>query len=415
MMNNTKPKLEIRTKPKPTVQVNKSLILVVAAILIFLVIWAITSAFTQTNSSKKDKTIKLSTDKPMQVSGAIKDIPENYHDMNAITKYLGASPNNGLDNLQKEFANLKSEHEALMQQMLAVTQARQRPTHIEDSGSQQAKTSGLFFGGIGSEQGIGAMGGGMIQNVPGQQGAQSTQPVPPVTPQQAAYFKQQGENTQKLAVMKAIDNPEDIYDLHNMVTPASPYEVQAGTIIPSILITRVDTSVTGIVVAQVRQSVFDSVSGKFLLIPKGSKLLGEYEPRTTYGQRRVLIAFNRIIRPDGSSILLGKFSGSDLQGAAGMYGDVDDHWGRILGAATLSTILAVGAGVWSDSYAPNNNRDYPSNKQNAISSGAGAIANTGQTIVNKSIDIPPTITLPAGYEFNVIVKKDMVLTPFKCY
>lgn len=407
-------KLNIREKPKPAVQVNKTVVLFSLAILLFLVIWAITAALTETSGGKKVNKEKVNVEKTSEMSSAIKDIPANYSDMNIVAKYAGGLENSNYEALQREVQSLKSEDENLEQQLIAITQAKQPRTKIEDAGSMQARSSNLFFSGIGSDQPLQfGGGGGMIQNIPSMPGQQTQQPVGPVTPQQVNYFKQQGENTQKLAVAKAQDNPEDIYDLHNMVTPVSPYEVQAGTIIPAVLITKIDTSVQGTVVAQVRQSVFDTVSGKYLLIPKGAKLLGEYETRgVSYGQTRVLISFNRIIRPDGSSILLGKPYGADLQGAGGLTGSVDNHWARILGAATISTILSIGAGVASDNNA-NTNTNYINARQGAILGAATGVSNVGQSIVNRSLDIPPTITVPAGYEFNVIVKKDMVLTPYK--
>lgn len=412
-MSQNKP--ELRAKPKPAVQVNKTFVLVTAAVLIFILIWAISTAFTEADhKSKKTKELSADTSKPLQISAAIKDIPENYNDMNAVAKYAGGLQNNNYTEMQKELQGLKAEHEMLEQQLLAITQAKPQvaaPREVPQD-SEQARSSSLFFSSISSDQ-PSIMGGGMIQGMPTGQpgGPSSSQPQVPATPQQAAYFSQQNENAQKLAVIKAADNPEDIYDLHNMVTPASPYEVQAGTIIPSVLISAINTTLAGTVVAQVRQSVFDSVKGKYLLIPKGSKLLGEYDSRVSYGQRRVLISFNRVIRPDGSSILLGKPTSSDVQGASGLEGNVDNHWARILGAATISTILSIGAGVIADNNSSNTN--YIGSKQGAILGAATGISNTGQNMVNRALDIQPTITLPAGYEFNVIVKKDMVLTPYK--
>lgn len=414
----TEKKTELRVKPKPAAQVNKTFVLIVAAVVIFVLIWAISSAFTeQDHTGKKSKALTATADKPLQVSTAIKDIPENYNDMNAVARYAGGLQNNNVTAMQKELASLKAEHEMLEQQLLAISQAKgqQEPSRHEDLDSPQARSSGLFFSGIGSDQ-QSIMGGGMIQsatNYPGQPQQQQSQPQIPATPQQAAFFSQQSENAQKLAVMKAADNPEDIYDLHNMVTPVSPYEVQAGTTIPAVLISAINTTLAGTVVAQVRQNVFDSVKGKYLLIPKGSKLLGEYDSRVSYGQRRVLIAFNRVIRPDGSSILLGKPTSSDLQGAAGIEGNVDNHWGRVLGAATISTILSIGAGVVADKNTNGPNAAYIGARQGAFLGAASGISNTGQSIVNRALDVQPTITLPAGYEFNVIVKKDMVLTPYK--
>jgi type IV secretion system protein VirB10 len=130
---------------------------------------------------------------------------------------------------------------------------------------------------------------------------------------------------------------------------------------------------------------------------------------------RALIVFNRIVRPDGTSILLSKFTGADVQGEAGMQGSVDNHWSRVLGAATLSTILSMGAGIASDGerYKDSDGVWQRSSKQNALLGAAGGISQVGQTLTNRAIDIQPTLNIPAGYEFNVIVNKDMIMTPYK--
>jgi type IV secretion system protein TrbI len=412
----------VRTEPKQAARVNKPLIVAVAAILVFLFLWAIVSSLSETGSTiGPTKAAKNgATEKSSQLAAPLKNIPEDYNDMNAVAKYAGGFQNTSFAALQNSFAELKSENEQMQQQLMALAQARpHRTENVGSADSEQARSSALFFSGVGQEQGLfGSVAtGGLIHNAGGAggnggPGGGSNQQYIPATPQQAAFFNQQNENAQRVAVMKATDNPEDIYDLHNMVTPVSPFEIQAGTVIPAVLITGINTTLSGTVVAQVRQSIYDSVTGKFLLVPKGSKLLGEYDTRITAGQRRVLISFNRIIRPDGSSVLLGKPNNADLQGASGNEGDVDNHWSRILGAATISTILSIGAGVVSDNNSGNNNALYPNGRQGSILGAANGISGVGQSMVNKAIDIAPTITLPAGYEFNVIVKRDMVLTPY---
>jgi len=417
MSNLTKNKLAVATKPKQAIQVNKTFMVIIAGCLAFIFLLAIIMAFS--TSTSENKIGKLAVGAKLQktsaVNPAFNNLPENYHDINGIKKYLQSEPSGDYAALQKQFTSLKAEQEVLEEQLATMSQAKVPVRHVENPETLQAKSSGLFFVGGSAEQGVFPSSAPM-GNVPGgpqgpQQVGQTAPTVGPVTPQQVNFYNEQSANSQKLAVAKAADSPEDIYDLHNVVTPVSPYEIQAGTIIPAALISAVNTTLAGTVVAQVRQNIYDTVVGKFLLVPKGSKLLGEYESRVSYGQRRVLITFNRIIRPDGSSILLGKPSGSDLQGNSGLEGDVDNHWMRVLGAATISTILSVGAGVASDHY--QGSAYYPNARQNAILGGAGGVSQVGQSITNRALDVQPTITLPAGYQFNVIVKKDMVLTPYK--
>ncbi|QEE24921.1 TrbI/VirB10 family protein [Rhodanobacter glycinis] len=125
--------------------------------------------------------------------------------------------------------------------------------------------------------------------------------------------------------------------------PASPYTVMAGTIIPAALVTGINSDLPGQVIAEVTQPVYDTASGRFLLIPQGSRLIGRYDSQVAFGQRRVLLVWLRLILPDTSSIALDKLPGIDAAGYAGLEDGVDGHWGRLLSGAALSTLLGVNA------------------------------------------------------------------------
>ncbi|MEJ0066185.1 MAG: TrbI/VirB10 family protein [Caulobacteraceae bacterium] len=125
--------------------------------------------------------------------------------------------------------------------------------------------------------------------------------------------------------------------------PASPYVVQAGTVIPAALITGLRSDLPGQITAQVTQNVFDSPAGRYLLIPQGARLVGSYDSQVSFGQSRVLLAWTRLILPGGRSIVLEKQPGADAAGFAGLQDGVDHHWKQLFGAALLSTILGVGA------------------------------------------------------------------------
>lgn len=439
MEKQTENKLAVRgTLPKP-VTVNKPLVISATAILLFVVLIIIVMALTE-SSTKTAKVTEISvSQEPLtdeETSAALKALPQSYSEVDAIKKYYSdaSQQNDTIQELKRQLDSIKSQDDSLREQVTQLLQHPDQIKHPVDPQTQQAKTSTMFFTGVGPPtEGIsikpmdggaggsaggggGPMGGGNAE-LPGIGNSNlvmnaddwRVQKLPPS--EQTKFYSKQILNTHKMAVLKAADNVEDIYDMHNVALPVSPYEIQAGTVIPAVLITGVNTTLEGTSVAQVRNDMYDTVTGKYLLIPKGSRIIGDYSARVAQGQRRVLIAFNRIIRPDGSSILLGKPFGADMQGQTGMEGKVDEHWGRVLGAATLSTILSVGAGVASDNTG-NNNNYYPAAKQNAILGGANGISQVGQSITNRALDVQPTLTLPAGFQFNVIVKKDMVLTPY---
>jgi hypothetical protein len=131
------------------------------------------------------------------------------------------------------------------------------------------------------------------------------------------------------------------YLQHSVSEPPGPDEVNAGTIMPTILLTGLNSDLPGEVVGQVRESVYDTVTGNYLLIPQGSRLLAKYDSMVAFGQERVLICWNRLIRPDGTSVNLERMPGVDLAGYAGFADQVAHHWWRILSGIALGSLLGA--------------------------------------------------------------------------
>lgn len=185
--------------------------------------------------------------------------------------------------------------------------------------------------------------------------------------------------------------------------PASPYVLQAGSVIPAALITGIRSDLPGLITAQVTQNVYDSPSGRYLLLPQGSRLIGEYDNGVGFGQRRILLVWNRIVLPDGSSIVLERLPGADSAGYAGLEDGVDHHWGGLLRAAGLATLLNIGTELSAD-------EDDPVAR--AIRDGVqDTIGNAGQGIVSRQLDVPPTLTIRPGFPVRVIVTRDLILEP----
>ena len=185
--------------------------------------------------------------------------------------------------------------------------------------------------------------------------------------------------------------------------PASPYVLQAGSVIPAALVTGIRSDLPGQIVAQVTQNVYDSPSGRYLLLPQGSRLIGEYDNGVGFGQRRILLVWTRIILPDGQSIVLERQPGADSTGYAGLEDGVDHHWGGVLRAALLSTLLNIGAELGADDDDP---------IASAIRDGAqDTIGDAGREIVRRQIEIPPTLTIGPGFPVRVIVTRDLILEP----
>lgn len=183
----------------------------------------------------------------------------------------------------------------------------------------------------------------------------------------------------------------------------SPYEVKAGSIIPIVLLTAINSDLPGQIMAQVRENVFDTVSGRYLLIPQGTRVIGQYDANLRYGQERALVVWSRLIFQDGSTLGLEGMPGIDGIGQAGYSAEVDHHWQRLVSGVLLSSLLAGTAGVNSsqDGFA---GRFY----ENV---GMG-INRAGQEITQRNLDVKPTVRIPPGYSTNILVHRDMVLKPF---
>lgn len=188
-----------------------------------------------------------------------------------------------------------------------------------------------------------------------------------------------------------------------LASPSSPYLVQAGSVISAALITGIRSELPGVITAQVTMNVYDSVSGHHLLIPQGSRLIGEYDSQISFGQNRVLLAWDRLILPDGRSIQLDRLPGADMSGNAGLQDRVDQHWGGLFRAALISTLLGVGTEVGS-----NNDDDLIRAIRRG---GSDSIGRTGQDLVRRQMAVQPTLTIRPGFPISVIVTRDLVLAP----
>ncbi|MEE3502892.1 TrbI/VirB10 family protein [Acidiphilium acidophilum] len=201
-----------------------------------------------------------------------------------------------------------------------------------------------------------------------------------------------------------------VYSPDRLQKPISPYELMAGSIIPAALITGLNSDLPGPVIAQVTQDVYDSVTGHYLLVPQGAKLIGKYDSVVAYGQSRVLLIWTRLIMPDGSSIVLDNLPASDTQGYAGLKDGVDYHFWKLLRGVALSSLLGV-----SSALATNNAVGGHGTGNLVISvgqSGDQATNRAGQQIVSHDLGVQPTLTVRPGFPFDVMVNQDIVFRPY---
>jgi type IV secretion system protein VirB10 len=216
-------------------------------------------------------------------------------------------------------------------------------------------------------------------------------------------FAQNGQDRKLAFVNAPVDRRTTSID--RLAAPVSPYVVQAGTVIPGALITGIRSDLPGLITAQVSENVYDSPSGKYLLIPQGARLIGQYDSQVAFGQSRVLLVWTRLIMPNGKSIVLERQPGADTAGYSGLEDEVDNHWGALFKAAMLSTLLSVGSEVGTSA--------TENELLQAIRRGGAQSSNqVGQRVVSRNLDIQPTLTIRPGFPVRVLVNRDLVLSPY---
>lgn len=197
-------------------------------------------------------------------------------------------------------------------------------------------------------------------------------------------------------------NRDDDINPHALVRSASPWTIHAGSIIAASLITGLNSDLPGLVTAQVTENVYDSVTGRSLLIPQGSRLIGSYDSVVAFGQSRALVVWQRIILPDGSSIRIDNVPATDTQGYAGLTDRIDRHTWQLLKGVVLSTLLGVGTEL---SFGNTESDLVRAIRESAQQSGARA----GDQIVTRNLNIQPTLRVRPGWPLRVVVHKDVVL------
>lgn len=263
----------------------------------------------------------------------------------------------------------------------AAEAARQRAEQKRES----ARASRLFFGGSAPVGGPGPAGVPAMAEAPA-----ST--APPSAPKTEADRRQ--------AFLDRVNDRRTVSG-ERLSELASSHVLQAGSVIPAALITGIRSDLPGLVTAQVTQNVYDSPTGRILLIPQGSRLIGDYDADVAFGQSRVLLAWNRLILPDGRSIVLERQPAADPRGFAGLQDGTDYHWGDVLKAALVSTLLGVGSEVGSGG---------DGDLARAIRRGTQDSVNlAGEQIVSRELNVRPILTIRPGFPVRVLVTRDLVL------
>lgn len=259
------------------------------------------------------------------------------------------------------------------------------------------------------ESGIMMQVAGAIRPAPGSAAeAASSTPKPDTSPNGRLALdpdRDPGNQQRKADFLTGKDETGDI-NPHALVPAASPWTLSAGSVIAASLITGLNSDLPGLVTAQVTENAYDSVTGRTLLLPQGSRLIGSYDSVVAFGQKRALVVWQRLILPDGSSIRIDNVPATDTAGYAGLSDKVDVHTWQLLKGVALSTLLGVGT---ESSFGSSESDLVRAIRESAQQSGARA----GDQLVTRNLNIQPTLRVRPGWPLRVVVHKDIVLRPWQ--
>lgn len=228
------------------------------------------------------------------------------------------------------------------------------------------------------------------------------------------YRLQNAQDEKEEFLDRAKARNQETYLNRTRVKALGPYEIKAGWDIPAVLEQALNSDLPGEIKALVRENVFDTATGKYLLIPQGSRLVGNYSSRISYGQNGIQVVWDRVIFPDGSSIVLEGMSGQDAKGMAGLRDKVDNHHGRLFGMGALTSLFAAAGQLTVNRR--NNVFSYPSAQELAGQAAAQNMAQIGAEATRRNLSVQPTIKVDIGYRFNVRVNRDLLFdAPYRPY
>jgi len=402
--------LELRARPQPVTRINPRL-LISAAAGGLVGIASIVLLALRPPSFRSDVAQELYAVDRKPITDGLAKLPTSYEDVRPAVSVRRDAPSlpAGVPSLQTVSADPRVEAERVETERLARMegQAREAPVFFRlqlKSPSQAMQTVHLPSDDLPlaemSDGGAGLLARGARQapdrtTVLDATGAEAQLSDTAVDPQRKLAFL-------KSAPAAGITNP------HRLQTPVSPYQLMAGTVFAASLITGLNSDLPGFVIAQVTENIFDSVSGRFLLIPQGARLVGTYDNAVSFGQERALVVWQRLILPDGSSIVIDNLPATDSGGYAGIAGEVDTHTRKLFDGVLLSTVLSVGSALAFGS------TNGESDIVRTLRESTGQTTNrTGQRLVEKDLNVQPTLTVRPGWPLRVIVHKDIVLRPYR--
>jgi type IV secretion system protein TrbI len=398
--------LELRARPQPVTRINRKVLIGGASVVMVLIAGLVLVAL-KPPSWRPTTPQELYTVDRKPMSDRLAELPATYDGVGARRPTAAEPPlPHSVKQLQPPAADPVAEADRVEKARLTrlAGQAREAPLlfRLQLKAASLERTGSETRGPVAAPVETSPTGGDLA-NLAALRAAERTRGLArgDLDPQAADATDQ----TRKRAFLTA--GPEkEVYNPHRLQTPVSPYQLMAGTIIAASMISGLSSDLPGFVIAQVTENVFDSVSGRHLLVPQGSRLIGKYDNVVAFDQDRTLLVWQRIIMPNGSSVVIDNLPATDTGGYAGLSDDVNLHTWKILKGIALATVLGVG-----NSLAFGNTG---SDILNALRESTGQTTNrAGQRLVEKTLNVQPTLTVRPGWPLRVIVHKDIVLRPYR--
>jgi type IV secretory pathway VirB10-like protein len=396
--------------PRPAVtRVSRKAVLLAGVCCAFLGLVALMFGFGDHTAPHKDGPADENAIRPSGLIESVKDLPQDYSfDVNRIGTSYGGLPHQSGATPATNPVGPSAQDRALVQAMRDLAEQRRKLLDQQQKEQQVALDSPLLFSSAKSSTSAATARSTTMPTVVIQDSRHITgldsagQDSGGLTSVAKQTHQNEKEEflTQGVAIEPYLSKP--------LLDPISKYELKAGSVIAGALVTAINTDLPGEVIGQVTENVYDSATGSYLLIPQGAKLLGKYQSLVTNGQNRALLVWQRLVFPNGNSITLEGMPGTDESGAAGLADRVDYHLDKLAEAAALSTALA-----YAGNLARNPNASSGNNGQDVIGDAVAQQANRiGEKIIDRELDVQPTITIRQGWPLRVLVNKDMILEPY---
>jgi type IV secretion system protein VirB10 len=382
--------LELRARPQPVTRINRRIVFGGVAVVLLFVASLVLIAL-QPPKLNVDTPRELINVEHKRITDGLQRLPATYDSLPVDPRDEPPNSPAVVPQLRKASSDLADEGEQIERTRLArmVGQARESP---------------VFF-----RLQLKAPRDGAANTEPSNQSRSTTatrQWARPLAPSDLAGTSTDvTEGRRKLMFLRS-EPEKDIYNPHALQTPASPYQLMAGTVIAASLVSGLNSDLPGFVIAQVTENVYDTVSGRFLLIPQGARLIGKYDNVVAFGQERALVVWQRIILPDGSSVVIDNLPATDTGGYSGLADQVDLHTWQLLNGVALATVLGAGSELVYGS----SDNDLVRALQLSTQSTSNR---AGQRLIERNLNVQPTITVRPGWPLRVIVHKDIILRPYQ--